>query len=180
MIATKDFTETETGDKCSTAIKKGLEALNTTTADNFDLINQIFTPCTPIDKLETIYDLTTYLSNGFLYMAMTDYPYESSFLEPMPANPVNVSCESFAAYDPVSSSIEDIWRMLKEASDVYFNYNVTPPACSDLSDPDATGNLDGAGWDVLACNQLAMPTAMGADSMFLTEPFDYTKYTQGC
>ena len=110
---------------------------------------------------------------------MTDYPYASDFLEPMPGNPVNESCKAFTDYDPVKTSTEDTWRMLKAASDIYFNYtNAT--TCSQISDTDATGNLDGAGWNILACNQLAMPTAMGADSMFLPEPFDYAKYAAGC
>ena len=29
-------------------------------------------------------------------MAMTDYPYPTSFLQPMPGWPCNVSCEAFA------------------------------------------------------------------------------------
>jgi hypothetical protein len=33
-------------------------------------------------------------------MAMTDYPTAASFLQPMPAWPVNVSCEAFASVDP--------------------------------------------------------------------------------
>lgn len=69
--------------------------------------------------------------------------------------------------------------MLKNASDIYFNYT-GQIQCSNINDTDATGNLDGAGWNILACNQLAMPTSMGADSMFLTEPFNYTEYTKFC
>jgi len=38
--------------------------------------------------------------NGFLYMAMTDYPYPSAFLEPMPAWPVNASCQAYANIEP--------------------------------------------------------------------------------
>lgn len=136
-------------------------------------------PCEPITSPEQVYQLTTYLSNGFLYMAMTDYPYNSSFLQPMPGFPVNESCKAFANFDPDTSSKADAWGMLKGASDVYFNSS-GQITCSNINDTDATGNLDGAGWDILACNQLAMPTSMGADSMFLTEPFDYTKYTLGC
>jgi lysosomal Pro-X carboxypeptidase len=112
-------------------------------------------------------------------MAMTDYPYPSSFLEPMPGFPVNVSCQSFAEFDPDTSSKADTWAMLKAASDVYFNSSAQI-TCSNINDTDATGNLDGAGWNILACNQLAMPTAMGADSMFLPEPFNYTAYTESC
>jgi len=43
---------------------------------------------------------------------------------------------------------------------------------------EGTGNLDGAGWNVLACNQLAMPTTNGDNSMFISDdPFDYEDYT---
>jgi lysosomal Pro-X carboxypeptidase len=37
-----------------------------------------------------------HLSNGYQYMAMTDYPYPANFLEPMPAWPVDVSTKPFA------------------------------------------------------------------------------------
>jgi hypothetical protein len=74
------------------------------------------------------------LQNGFLYMAMTDYPYPASFLEPMPAWPVNASCNAFADVAPLSkdssssSNLGDlsdretlVLTALKAASDVYFN-----------------------------------------------------------
>ena len=65
------------------------------------------------------------------------------------------------------------------AANVYFNSS-GQIKCTDFDDTDATGNLDGAGWNVLACNQLAMPTAMGKDSMFIEEKFDYVAYTAQC
>jgi hypothetical protein len=40
--------------------------------------------------------------NGFSYMAMTNYPYSTSFLNPMPAWPVNVSCNYFADFEPAT------------------------------------------------------------------------------
>jgi len=125
-------------------------------------------------------------------MAMTDYPYPASFLEPMPAWPVNASCQAFADVAPLNATQraeltlealsdrqELVLNALKAASDVYFNYT-GQLACTDASDTDATGNLDGAGWNVLACNELAMPTSMGPDSMFVAEPFDYDSYTAKC
>ena len=68
---------------------------------------------------------------------------------------------------------------MKGAADIYFNYT-GQAKCTDTADTDATGNLDGAGWDVLACNQLAMPTSMGKDSMFLEAPWDDLDYEDDC
>lgn len=132
------------------------------------------------------------LQNGFLYMAMTDYPYPASFLEPMPAWPVNASCDAFVNVTPASNAtiyeksvgkLSDrenlVLTALKTASDVYFNFT-GQTECTDVSDTEATGALDGAGWNVLACNELAMPTSMGPDSMFITEDFNYTAYTEYC
>lgn len=63
-----------------------------------------------------------------------------------------------------------------DAANVYFNYT-GQISCTDISDGDATGQLDGAGWNVLACNQLAMPTTNGPNSMFISnDPFDTKTY----
>ena len=79
-------------------------------------------------ELDNLYE---HYLNGFLYMAMTDYPYASSFLNPMPAWPVNVSCEAwkdFNASDPITPGTDTLsdgeiglLNMLKNSSDVYFN-----------------------------------------------------------
>ena len=66
------------------------------------------------------------------------------------------------------------------AVNVYFFNNSTTPNCTDFSDTDATGDLDGFGWNVLACNQLAMPCSNGVNSMFIAQPFDYDAFTTDC
>jgi hypothetical protein len=69
---------------------------------------------------------------------------------------------------------------LKNASDIYFNFT-GQISCTDFSDTDAAGNLDAAGWNVLACNQLAMPIDFGTkDSMFIEELFDEDQYSKDC
>jgi lysosomal Pro-X carboxypeptidase len=40
------------------------------------------------------------LTNGYAYMAMTDYPYESDFLEPMPGFPIVEACKAFDGITP--------------------------------------------------------------------------------
>ncbi len=69
--------------------------------------------------------------------------------------------------------------MLK-AVNVYFNNDSPNPNCTDFDDTDGTGNLAAYGWNVLACNQLAMPCSNGKNSMFIAQPFDYNGFTLDC
>jgi Serine carboxypeptidase S28 len=132
--------------------------------------------------------------NGFSYMAMTNYPYSSSFLTPMPAWPVNVSCKYFLPFSEevdsadttrpelggLSPREQQVFAAMLKAVNVYFFNDSPTPNCTDFSDTDATGDLDGFGWNVLACNQMAMPCSNGPNSMFLAQPFDYDAFTQDC
>ena len=68
---------------------------------------------------------------------------------------------------------------LANSTGVYFNYTGAYP-CTNLSDWEGTGDLDGFGWNILACNELAMPIGYANDSMFLPESFDYDNYTKSC
>ena len=125
--------------------------------------------------------------NGFSYMAMTNYPYSSSFLNPMPAWPVNVSCKYFDGPSEVEQETErlgslspreqQVFTAILKAVNVYFNNDSPNPNCTDFDDTDGTGGLDAFGWNVLACNQLAMPCSNGKNSMFIAQPFDYNAFT---
>ena len=68
---------------------------------------------------------------------------------------------------------------LQESTSVYFNYTGAYP-CTNLSDWEGTGSLDGFGWNVLACNQLAMPISFNENSMFIPQQFNYDFYTALC
>lgn len=68
---------------------------------------------------------------------------------------------------------------LQESTSVYFNYTGAYP-CTNLSDWEGTGSLDGYGWNILACNQLFMPTGFGEDSMFIPLKINYTANTEMC
>lgn len=73
----------------------------------------------------------------------------------------------------------ELMNALNMSTSIYFNYTGEYP-CTNLSDWEGTGDLDGYGWNILACNQLAMPIGYGKDSMFIPLEFDYDTYTQMC
>lgn len=82
---------------CSLGIKEGFEALVSLKDDQswYNDLSVIFKTCTPVNSSLDVIDLYGHFGNAFTYMAMTDYPYASNFLQPMPASPVNVSCEAY-------------------------------------------------------------------------------------
>jgi len=63
-------------------------------------VSELFHTCMPVANVTDMDNLIAHLENGYLYMAMTDYPYESSFLQPMPAWPVTAACEAFKDVAP--------------------------------------------------------------------------------
>ena len=126
-------------------------------------------------------------------MAMTDYPTKAHFLEKMPANPVDKACEKLAGIPELAppTSVEDkltvgtamttraklVLAGMKEASEIYFNYQKKIPSCSNFKITDPAGDLGGtSGWDALACNEIDMPQASdGVHDMFYPQPaFSFT------
>lgn len=210
-IATEDFRAQL--DKSPALIKETFEKMMASTEDKWAEMSQIFNTCTPISNSTDVTHLYSHYSNGYQYMAMTDYPYPAFFLEPMPAWPIVEAVKPFASIplteksqktkaekswfnglkdkiwnkDSKSSKVNggltsrerQLFSALAESTNVYFNYTGNYP-CTNLSDWEGTGDLDGYGWNILACNQLAMPIGYGPDSMFIDTAFDYDAYTAWC
>jgi len=74
--------------------------------DTWSEIDSIFNTCTNVGSEQDVEYLYEHLSNGYLYMAMTDYPYPANFLEPMPAWPVSQAVIPFADI-PLLSEVEE-------------------------------------------------------------------------
>lgn len=74
-------------------------------------------------------------------IAMVNYPYEADFLNPMPANPIDVVCGVFL--DSRASTVELALAVAKAIS-VYTNYTGTV-SCNDLEGKDS--KLGEQGWD---------------------------------
>lgn len=72
------------------------------TSDKYSEMSDLFNTCTPITNSSDVLHLYQHYSNGYQYMAMTDYPYPAAFLEPMPAWPIKEAVKPFANIDTAS------------------------------------------------------------------------------
>jgi len=147
--------------------------------------SDLFNLCDAIASKGDVESLYDHIANGFAYEAMTDYPDAANFLNPMPAWPVNASCEFFVNITKSNEEVRVadataltdrqklVFTALREAANVYFNYDKKAGYCMDGKDSASTGSLAAEGWNVLSCNQLAMPNSTGSESMFIPYTFDY-------
>lgn len=105
-IATEDFRASL--DKSPALIREAFEYMMDMKLrpDTWAELDATFNTCTAIGSEQDIEYLYEHLSNGYLYMAMTDYPYPANFLEPMPAWPVAESVKPFIDI-PLLAEIEE-------------------------------------------------------------------------
>jgi len=157
-----------------TIVKEGWTYITEATSDDYDLISEAFNTCTPIASTDDLYNLYYHLMSGYSFIAMTNYPYPTNFLMPMPGYPVNVAAAYFSGMSPDPQTSSDdrkklVLSTIYESTSVYYNFEADPDFCTDLSDAEGTGNLEAAGWNLLACNELTMPMSNGPNSLFLED-----------
>ncbi|KAJ1349024.1 hypothetical protein KIN20_004466 [Parelaphostrongylus tenuis] len=131
------------------------------TADGQDFLNNQFRidPRSAIKSTKGGWNLNGYIREAIEYMAMVDYPYNTSFLEPLPGWPVKVAC-SFMNDTRTNFSDRELATKLYNAANVYYNtsgklqYNCIDPAvCGDR----ATALLgDEVPWSWQECSEIVI------------------------
>jgi hypothetical protein len=66
--------------------------------NSYAMIKKSFNTCRDVNSYADVYYLMTSMSGNFGTMAMVNYPYETSFTEPLPANPVNYAMQQVIQY----------------------------------------------------------------------------------
>lgn len=172
QIVTNDFTKSSP--TCTARIRAGFAALNRATSSDYAHISQDFKLCQPLQSANDLNNLLNYVENAITYMAMTDYPDATNFLQPLPAWPVAAACRAVLATNGA-----DPYLALAAASNVYYNTSGTL-TCSNLNAP-ASGGLGDAAWNYQACSELVLPSsATGVKDFFPPQPFIESQYTQNC
>jgi dipeptidyl-peptidase II len=101
--------------RCGEGIAEGMAKAEMAT---FQELTQAFQTCRPVQSKSDVEKLMFYLKGAFATLAMLDYPYPTTFVTPMPGNPVEVACarmeEKYARAEILSG--------LNDAMNVFVNY----------------------------------------------------------
>jgi len=125
----------------------------------------------PKDVEDTLFP---WLSNVYSTLPMADYPYPTTFLGPLPGNPVNVACsywpESLNQSDPI-----ELLHATRASANLFFNYSGEAfPICFNLSGPALASLGDLTPWDYQSCTEMILPIGQyGPPSdLFYVAPWD--------
>jgi len=179
-IVTSDFSAAAANSSCSAAVRASWSALdrlsllpNSTGLSWLDTNFQLC-PTSHMASAANISTLKSYLTDLWTNLAMMDYPYATSFLAPLPANPVVAVCEHLSK--PYNNDTELLQHVFK-AVNVYFNYT-GEAKCLNLMEEDGIG---ADMWSYQACTEMVMPFCYdGTNDMFEPAPWDLKAFTKEC
>ena len=179
-IVTSDFSAAAVNNSCSNSIRSSWAALDTVAAKEnktgLEWINTNFRLCdsSRLTSKDNITLVKSYLTDLWTNLAMMDYPYTTSFLAPLPANPVNEACK------PLAESYEGEEQLLLHifaAASVYFNYTGSAECLNIAEEDDIGADM----WGYQACTEMVMPFCYdGANDMFERSDWDLAAYTAQC
>ncbi|SPP82232.1 lysosomal Pro-X carboxypeptidase [Drosophila guanche] len=137
-------------------------------------ISDAFHLCNPIKNDADLKKFLDYIEEVYGNLAMVNYPYNSSFLAPLPAYPVRQVC--FYLKD-LHQNDADLLHAMASALAVYTNYT-NSAKCLDIS---VNSNADESGWNVQTCNQMVMPfCSNGTDTMFRPSNWNFKEFSDKC
>ncbi|XP_018396599.1 PREDICTED: lysosomal Pro-X carboxypeptidase [Cyphomyrmex costatus] len=132
--------------------------------------------CEPLKTAEDVQALKNVLQNIYIDLAMTNYPYETNFLAPLPGNPINVFCQHLTN---VSLTGKSLLLALHRAISVYTNYTGKTNCMKNTIEESRLGAYPG--WDYQACTEMVMPICSdGVNDMFEPMKWDIADYNNTC
>ena len=109
-IVTKNYKKY---DNCANKIYNAFQII-LKNKENLNYLQQRFNLC---NKLTSVNELIDYINIAYTYTTMVNYPYENSFLQPLPANPVEKMCKIINKNDE-----HNLLHVIKDSIGIYYNY----------------------------------------------------------
>jgi len=182
-IVTSDYTAQ--GKFCSDTIRLSWAAIDSVTAgltaDGMAWFNNNFKFCTPLTTADQVTKFKAYLNDLWTNIAMMNYPYETTFLMPLPGNPVNEACQriekALSKHFNETTAPKTVLEAIQAGVDMYNNYT-GKAKCLELGEPDQIG---ADMWDYQACTEMIMPMCFdGIADMFEKAPWNETEVIEIC
>lgn len=153
------------------------------TESGLALISEQFKLCAPVQSLNDVYDLMGYAENSFGNMAMSSYPYPSTYLllggkGILPAYPMRVACDFLNTN--LTTPAERL-AGLRQAIGVYYN-NTGDVMCINISSTvNYATEVVGYLWGYLSCTTMFMPAGQnGVTDMFYNAPWNTSQQIESC
>jgi len=182
-IITRDFADVLPNKQCSTWIQKAFLLTQSLgqTASGRNTLSRKYGLCTPLKNENDVNQLISFIYNAIAYLAMLDYPYETNFLQPLPAWPVNASCDAMKRImDRAVDQDTSLLLALGSVANVYYNTSGSQ-SCFNITSGDSPG-LGDQSWLYQACSEMVLIVGQygGSTDMFLPAPWDLKAYIQMC
>ncbi|XP_055354093.1 dipeptidyl peptidase 2-like [Paramacrobiotus metropolitanus] len=143
---------------CGDRVREAFTAMDTLSGqgpDGYRNLSITFNLCDPLNPNGGYKQLVGWVRNAFASMAMVNYPYPAQFLAPLPAWPVNASCQY------ITGNPKGALAGLAQAANLFYS---TSEKCHDIwaefddcADPTGCGTgTDATAWDYQACTQMTL------------------------
>nr|CAB3265132.1 lysosomal Pro-X carboxypeptidase [Phallusia mammillata] len=174
-VVTKDFARVTNGKECVNNIHHVWKTVTDTGSQPGGLqkLSSIFHTCKPLKKASKLSD---WISDTFGNLAMVDYPYPNNFLNPLPAFPINVTCQHLSQAD--LSGVQ-LLSAMRDALGVFYNYTGKAD-CFNVSSTETT-SLSTNLWNYQTCTDMVMPFCSdGIHDMFSPTTWTFQNFTANC
>lgn len=122
-------------------------------------------------ELQSTVDIANWLDMAYSVLGMSNYPYPSDFVMPLPGHPIREVCRKIDG-SPDSNPLERVFNGVS----IYYNYT-GDASCFELDD----GPQGKDGWDWQQCTEMVAPISSDPDkSMYPGFDFNYSSYQEDC
>ncbi|GFT13338.1 lysosomal Pro-X carboxypeptidase [Nephila pilipes] len=174
-IITEDFKKA--GISCVNNIRRSWSIIRKIgkTENGTKFLTETFKTCQSI-RPKNVSSLIEWLESTWGYLAMTDYPYPTSFLNPLPANPIDVTCK-FLIDELVDQ--ETLVINIAKSANVFHNFTGNVK-CNDMN-RSGGASLGDQVWDYQVCTEMVSPEcSTGTTDMFEPKSWDFNEFSLEC
>ncbi|CAG9860283.1 unnamed protein product [Phyllotreta striolata] len=163
--------------KCVKYIKLGWKVIlhSSTSKQERNYLSEKFKLCRNIETAADVYKLLDWLKNMYVHMALFNYPYNTYYYKPLPANIIRLFCDKVVSGSSDHST--DLIQIISEAAGIYANYTGKTPCTNyDFNYNEA----EETAWNYQTCTELVMPMCSTSKDMFMSKRWTHESYQEDC